>query len=154
MNDLPAAIRVLTDTEAERLLATLARHRLQPGAGAVTTCSPEVVSALAQTVGDVPPSGTATRGELARATLLLLATDPALQPQLDALIRNPSAEKYAADPITLTLVATAAVLALQTHVKIEYDDSKGWRVKFEKPTADKTLMGQVVGLLQRLFPHS
>jgi hypothetical protein len=154
MNDLPTAIRALDDATAERVLSTLARHRLQPAAGAVTTLTADLARALTQSTGEVAEVAQATPGELARATLLLLADDPARPPELEALVTNPPAQRMGVDPVTLTALTTVALVVLQTYVKIEYDKKTGLRVKIERRPADKSLLGKVVGLLARLFPGS
>jgi hypothetical protein len=110
-----------------------------------------LLQALAQEVGDVPEAPSATPGELARATLLLLAEDASRQEELRDLLSNPPAGKFGADPVTLTLLGTAALVVLQTHLKIDYDPKKGFRIKVEKRPLDKSLLGQVIGVLKRLF---
>jgi hypothetical protein len=154
MTDLPASIRALDDTTAEHILAIVARHRLQPSAGAASTLTPELAQALASAVGDVPDVPAATPGQLARSTLLLLAEDPDRQVELQALMDNPSAAKFTADPVTLTILSTAALVLLQSYVKVEYDRQKGFRVKIEKQPLDKSLLGQVIGLLKGLVFRS
>jgi hypothetical protein len=67
MNELNASIRALDDATAERLLATIARHHLQPGAGTVTTLTPTQAKALANEIGITPSAAPTTPGELARA---------------------------------------------------------------------------------------
>jgi hypothetical protein len=148
MSDLAASIRTLEDGTAERILATVAKHRLQPTGDVVTALTPELAQVLTQATGETPSASPATPGELARTTLLLLAEDPARQAELQALVRNPPAEKFAVDPLSMSVLTTAALVALQMHVKIEYDKQKGWRVKLEKPTADKSLLGKVIDLLK------
>jgi hypothetical protein len=154
MNDLAASIRALDDATAERLLATVAKHRLRAPAGTPATPTPELTEALAQAVGPAPAAAAPTRGELARATLLLLAEDPARQKELEALIRHPPPEVYAADPVTLAILGTAAVVVLQSYIKVEYDQKQGIRVKIEKQPLDKSLLGQVIGLLKGLFTRA
>jgi hypothetical protein len=151
MSDLTAAIRALDDNAAERILGTVAKHRLQPGPGTVTALTPELADALADTTG-APAPATATPGELARTTLLLLAEDPARQPELQALVSNPPAQRYV-EPVTLIALGTVALIALQTYVKIEYDAKKGCRIKIEKKPADNSVLGQLIGLLKTLAAH-
>src|SRR4051812_46956827 len=118
VNDL---ILALDDPTAERILTTIARHRLQPAPGTVTTLTPRQADVLATEIGANPSTAPATQGNLARATLLMLAADPDRRPEVEALVNNPAPQKYAVDPITATLLTTAALVALQTYVKIEYD---------------------------------
>ena len=117
----------------------------------MTSLTPSQAEALAQEIGTPPGAGPATPGELARATLLLLASDPDRQPEVQALVKHPPAESFGIEPISATLLTTAALVALQTYVKIEYDGKKGLRVKIEKPAMDKTLLGKVAGLLKGFF---
>jgi hypothetical protein len=144
-------ILALDDATAERILATVARHRLQPTAGTLTTLTPAQADALAREIGSPPSTTPGTRAELARATLLLLAEDPDRQAELQALVRHPPAEKLGIEPITATLITTAALVALQTYVKIEYDAKAGLRVKIEKPSADTSLLGKIAGLCKGFF---
>ncbi len=149
---LTDAILALDDTTAERLLATIARHRLQPPPDTVTTLTPAQAEALAGEIGTMPGDTPATTGELSRATLLLLAADPDRQPEVQALVQHPpSAARFGIDPISVTLLTTAALVALQTSVKIEYDGKNGLRIKIEKPKMDKTLLGKVASLLKGFF---
>jgi hypothetical protein len=154
MNGLTASIHGLKDATAERILATIANHRLQPTGGSATTWTPELSQALTQAIGEVPDTTTGTHGDLARATLLLLAEDPARRPELQALIENPPAEKFAVDPVTITLLGTAALVVLQTYVKIEYDKKLGIRVILERQPPDKSLLRQIVGLMSGLYARS
>jgi hypothetical protein len=43
---------------------------------------------------------------------------------------------------------------VQSYVKVEYDRQKGFRVKIEKHPPDKSLLGQVIGLLKGLVLRS
>ena len=149
--NLTDAILSLDDAPAERILATIARHRLQPPAGTVTALTPAQADALAHEIGTAPLAARATPGELARATLLLLAADPNKQAEVQALVENPPAESFAFEPITATLLTTAALIALQTYVEIEYSGQTGLRIKIKKPSMDKTLLGKIAGILKNFF---
>jgi hypothetical protein len=151
MNDLTASIRALDDATASRLLATVAKHRLQPSGDTITSLTPELTQALAAVAGDISGAAApATPGELARATLLLLAEDAGRQAEIRALIDHPSTPSYGADPVTFTVLSVAALIAIQSYVEVEYDQKKGLHVKLVKQPLDKSLLGKIIGLLQRL----
>jgi len=147
-------INALDDNTAERLLATLAENRLLPPDGAAAAPTPDLIEAMDREVGPAPVAAAPSRGELARATLLLLAEDPDRRAEIDTLIRRPPPDVYAADPVTLIVVGTATLAVLQSYIKVKYDQEKGLRVKIEKQPMNKTLLGKVIGLMKGLFVRS
>jgi hypothetical protein len=155
MSTLSTAIRALDDDSAKDILAAVAERRLQPGDGAVTEITPELMQALAGAVGGAGDTASATEGELARSTLVLLAEDPARQGELQALVGNPqSARTFAVEPITFAILSTATLIALQTHVEISYDRKSGWKIVVKKMPTTGGLLGQIVGVLKHLALHS
>lgn len=150
MNDLATAIRTLDDPAAEAILATVAEHRLRPRDGDVTALTPEVARALADAVGESDDSPPATRGELARLTLLLLAEDPDRRREIEPMVRNRAANLESYGAVAVVVVTTAALLALQIGGKVSYDKKNGWKLKVEKKAADSSLLAKIVGLFKRL----
>lgn len=146
MTALLHRIETLSDAEAQRILTTFARN--QPGYSD-STLSPELTAALRH-----EPDLTATAaspGDLARATLLLLADDPQHRPIIDAMTIQPPAQR-------LGLVEAAAVIGgvlfvLGTHIKIERNAEGAWTVKIEKKPTDpkllKSLMEKLLGLTRQ-----
>jgi hypothetical protein len=82
---------------------------------------------------------------VAKAALALLAADPAMTPDLDALIDNPPVEDFA-DPVTLG-IGVAALIILQSHIKIERDKAGKWMFKFEKKPMSDALLKQLISKL-------
>ncbi len=137
MPDLTSAILALDAATATRILSTIAEHRLSPIPGVPTHIDPELAQALASEVG-VTPSNTVSEGELARQSLLLLAEDPERLAELQYLVENPPAAAF--DPVTFLAVGAAALLLLQSHIKIQRDPKKGWSFKFEKKPANDSVL--------------
>ncbi len=118
----------------------------------VTQAEPGIQSALENTFELPESSDTPTQGELARQALLLLAEDPAYQEPLSALISGPPPVSFGVDPVTLTAVITAAIVVLQTRVKIEKDKDGNWTVLTDRKAASNSLLKALVQKLLALMP--
>jgi hypothetical protein len=91
-----------------------------------------------------PPS----EGELARAALRVIASDPEHRIGVQALLDHPQAEKFV---VAETGVLVPLVLiALQTHFRFERDQRGKWTVKVEKKPTDPTLLKDFVKKLLSL----
>jgi hypothetical protein len=151
MDDLPALIHDLDDATAERILATVAQHRLRSGTATALTPAPDLGRALADAAGTAPSSATVSAGDLARHSLLLLADDPAQHEALRGLIENPPARSFV-DPLTAIAVGTAALCILQTYVEIERDPKKGWSIKIKKRPTSEKLLQLLIEKVSRYLP--
>lgn len=144
MTTLPQRIQTLSDADAQHILTTFAKN--QPGYRGATL-STELTEALRH---DPELAATATsKGDLARATLLLLADDAQHRPIIDAMMSNRPAQQFG-------LVETAAVLSavlfvLGTHIALERDKAGQWRFKVEKKPTDTSLLKS---LIQKLLGFS
>ena len=140
-------IASLDDATARRLLATIARAQANP---AETTLTPELRHALQGFMPDLAATVSVSEGDLARATLLLLADDPQQQPILAALIEGPAPTQFGV--LETAAVVTAVLLVLQTHVKFERDKDGHWSLKIEKKPTDNSLLKSLVQKLLSFAP--
>ena len=143
MSDLAARIQALEPEVAEQILRTIAQHRLS--AGQPTDMTPYV--ALAETLaaeGTATPDHAALTGDLAKTSLLLLADDHAMQPVLSSMIDNPPAVSFS---FTALGIGVAALVVLQSHIKIEKDKDGKWTFKYEKKPTDPELLKEVIAKL-------
>lgn len=134
-------IDALADDEAMDLLERFAagnRHQAD-----VTEWTPEVRAALAELAAISEDTAVSSQGELARATLQLLATsDPSIAETLDQLHSGTQAEAIG---FLLTVgVVTAAIIALQTKVTFEAHEDGTWSVAIDKGPLDDTLLKQMI----------
>jgi hypothetical protein len=144
----PARIASLDDPTALRLLSTVARPRLRAG-NLETSLTPDLGDALRDAFG--PPSSVRpTDGDLARAALLLLAADPAMEPPLAALLDGPQPERF--DAIETVSLLVGALVVLQTHVRFERTAAGKWKVLVDKPTTKDSLLKPLVEKLLALLP--
>jgi hypothetical protein len=146
MTTLPRRIQTLSDADAQHILTTFAKH--QPGYRD-TTLSPEITEALHQ---EPELAATATsRGDLARATLLLLADDAQHRPIIDAMMSNRPAQQFGL--VETAAVMSAVLFVLGTHIALERDKAGKWRFKVEKKPTDtsllKSLMRKLLGFSQK-----
>ena len=88
-------------------------------------------------------------GELARQSLLLLSQDEEYRAPILMLIHAPAqARSYAFDPVSGTLLISAALFVLQTHIDIRRDNEGRWTFKFiKKPTKDSIITPLVTKLI-------
>jgi hypothetical protein len=143
MDDLNDQLAKLDDAAAERILAAVTRHRLNTGEAARLPLVPELGRQLADDTRIAPVGGPVSNGDLARASLLLLAAEPSYQPALRAFVSNPPAQDYA-DPLTVILVGTAALAVLQTCVKVERDAKGKWTFHFSKEPSSNPLLKSLI----------
>jgi len=146
MSQLEQIMSRLSDQEAMRIVHTIARA--EAGSGQVMELTPEIRAALADTV---PPAdgetGSPAEGDLARATLLWLGSDPARRDAILALAQHPPAERFV-EPGTIVLSAAVLIL-LQTHVRFERKPDGTWSLKVEKkPTSESLLKSLIQKLLE------
>lgn len=140
-------IQNLDDETAVRILETVARARMR-GADVQTDLTPELRQALRDQLPASAGDQSADTGELARQALLLLAEDPETSAAIEHLIENPQPPMRFGLGTTVAIV-TAAMIALQTHVRFEKDSSGKWKLLVEKmPTKDgllKDLVSRILG---------
>lgn len=142
----PARLAALDDPAALHLLSAVARPRLRAG-GLQTDLTPDLADALRDAFGPPGPDRPAD-GDLARAALLLLAADPAMETPLAALLDGPQPERFDAAE-TVALVVGALVI-LQTHVRFERTAAGKWKVLLDKPSTSDSLLKPLV---QKLLAH-
>jgi len=138
-------IRNLDDATAIRVLRSFAQAEIHRGE-LTTELQPELRRALEEQFG--AEQAAAGEGDLARAALLLIAQDPQYRPALEALIAGPQPTRMG--PVTTIALVTAALIALQTHVRFERDQQGRIRLKIEhKPMSDRLLKD----VIQKLFGY-
>ena len=145
MTDLAARIQALEPAEAERILQTVARHRLSRGDAKNIAPDAPIATQLASEI-QASPADAATAGELARAALLLLADDPSTQTVIAQMLDHPPAEAFA-DPTTMLGIGVAALVILQSYFKVERDKSGRWTFKIEKQPLNQSLLKDVIAKL-------
>ncbi len=144
-------IEALDDKTAVHILNTIAQSRMRDGNYA-TDATREMSDALQNAFEIDPSSEAAAEGDLARQALLVLSEIPEFQGPLSAMVDNPRPASFSLDPIVATAVLTAALVVLQTHVKIERDKKGKLSVLIEKkPTKDK-LLNPLVQKILSLIP--
>ncbi len=152
-------ITSLDDATAKRVLVAIAQGRLSDG-DVQTELTPELVEALqdAFAAGDSPgeaiaapgsgdpspgsaagSSGPASDGDLARDALAVLVDeDPQVTEHIEALAEAPPTRSFSL--VGAVALTTAALLVLQTHVRVERTETGDWSVLVEKkPTKDRLL---------------
>ena len=145
MND---RLATLDDPTALGLLTAYATPKLRHD-GLQAALTADLHKALASTYGIA--SAAPSEGDLARATLVFLASDPATASILAALLDGPQAEHFGKPAGSRALSVTVAVLlALQTHLRIERDTAGKWNFLIDKPTASEELLKPIVQKLVAL----
>jgi hypothetical protein len=84
-----------------------------------------------------------SEGDLARSTLLLLASEPDYREGLAALVANPPPQRTLGPWETMAL-ASAVLVVLQTHFKFERDKQGRWTVNLEKKPTNTELLTAVI----------
>jgi len=145
MESLPSLIAQTDGPTALRILSTIASHRLR-SAPPPPDWTPDLAQALQQSTA-LSPLPT-TDADLARQTLLLLATDPEMHAPLHALLTTPPPKSFSlVGAIALT---TFVLLVLQSHIKFARTPDGKWSVAYEKkPTTNAILKP----LIQKLLSH-
>ncbi|MCP4107679.1 MAG: hypothetical protein GY749_19395 [Desulfobacteraceae bacterium] len=67
------------------------------------------------------------------------------------MINGPQARTFGTDPVTIAAVITAAIVVLQTRVKIEKDKDGKWTVLIDRKAASTSLIKTVVEKLVALM---
>ena len=131
-------IRTLDDSTAMRVLETMIRPRIDAGEASLEW-SPELGQGIARQL-DVSGDAPADSGELARQTLLLLYQDPQYRGPITAIIKNPPPQRFFLGMVGGTILITAALFALQSHIEFGFDKERRWYFNFKKePTKDSIL---------------
>lgn len=148
--DTPLAetISALDDAKAVRLLDSATRAGWRDDA---LKWSPELGRALREHFGPPAPESAASRGELARGALLALAADPQHAEPIRALIAGPAPTRFALDPVSGTLLISAALFVLQSHIEIERDKQGRWTFKFKKEPTSESLLKPLIQKLVALI---
>jgi hypothetical protein len=147
MSQLEHVILRLSDQEAIRIVHTIARA--EAGSAQVMELTPEIRAALADAVPSADEdTGSPVEGDLARAALLWLGSDPARTDGTLALAQHPPAERFA-EPGTIVLSAAVLIL-LQTHVRFERKPDGTWSLKVEKKPSSESLLKSLIQKLLEL----
>jgi hypothetical protein len=135
----------LDDTRALQLLTAMVRPRLRAG-GVHTELPPDLRHALATQFIPGVAAEPASEGDLARQALRLLADDPAHRAALQAMLEHPPPEHFG--PGESVALIAAALVVLQTHMRIERLPNGKWSLLVEKkPTSEGLLKSLVQKLL-------
>ncbi|EGJ51771.1 hypothetical protein [Desulfocurvibacter africanus] len=133
-------ISSLDDAMVLAVLGTLARSRIRSGE-CITEPTAEIVAALSREFAIAPSITPVSPSEFARASLQLLAQDPAMAQNIEALTTGPRPKAFI-DPGTVAVVV-AAFVALQTEVKITRNTNGQWTFSLRKPTMSDSLLRKV-----------
>ena len=141
------AIEQIDDAEAVRILDTLRQHALNADES-VTDCPTELREALQAEFGVPTEPSPASEGDLARAALALLAENPQLATNIQAMISQPAARAFSS--VETALVVTACLIALQTRVRFHRQKDGQWTFTLDKPSSSE---GLITRLAQKLLSH-
>ena len=150
MSDFADRIDALSPAQVVRVLTAITRARVHRGTAVDLAPDAALVEGLAATA-DTVPDAAASAEDVARASLLLLAADPTMAPALDGLIDNPPPEDFL-EPVGIIALGAAALVVLQSYIKIERDKTGKWTCKFEKKAMSESLRKQLISKLGRWFP--
>lgn len=142
---LESRIAALDDNAAVRLLQRFAAAQ-PPG-----DAPPALDAPLARQFGDlldIAAGPVASSGEVARATLALLARDSAHRAGITTLVESPPPERYGA--VETAVLVSAVLIALQTHVRFERDKQGKWNVRLDKKPTDTALLKDLIRKLLSL----
>jgi hypothetical protein len=129
------------DEAAVRLLQRFAAA--QPKRDVPATVDAAVADQMRKEYGLTAEKATGTtEGSLARAALLVIASDPEHRTGIEAMLNNPGGEKFVV--VETALLVSGVLIALQTHVRFERDKQGKWEVKFEKKATDSSLLRDLV----------
>lgn len=139
------------ETEGQRR-ALAAFASMQRDAGdVITEIDDQLIQALREQFGDVSVADAPTDTDLIAAAFELLAADPQHAPAMKALSQGPQAQRFTG--IELLAAGTVALIALQSHVRIERTSTGKWRVLVEKkPTSEQLLTRLISQVLGRWLP--
>ena len=139
-----AKIATLDDRAALDIVTRYAAARLRAGE-LETECTPDIRQALTDEFG-TSTAGEVSEGDLARAALAVLAEDPRNHDMLQAFLDGPPAERMGV-AATIAIV-TAALVVLQTSVKIEHKDGRTTVVIHKPSMKDSALVKLAAKLLR------
>lgn len=91
---------------------------------------------------DAEPTAAASGGEVARAVLLVLASEAEQRAGIAFLLDGPATRSFAA--AETALLVSAVLVALQTHVRFERDKEGKWTLKIEKKPTDTRLLKDLI----------
>jgi len=137
--DLTGLIRELDDASAVRSLVAVARV-LAREENVETELTAEAVAALEGSFGDAEPAAPEA-GDLARSALALLARDPSMAPDVARSLNLPSTRSF--DAGSAMLLASAVLVALQTHVRFERDKRGRLSLLVEKKATSDSLLSDL-----------
>src|SRR5580658_3598404 len=132
-------IQHLDDRKAEQILVAIARSLRSSGVKPPTWSS-DLEHAVASEFDVEPGAPPVSDGELARQALVLLAEDPEMHASIETMAANWDDSVQRFDFGAALSLTTAALIALQTHVKFERTSNGKWTLRIEKkPTRDGLL---------------
>jgi len=142
--DLAEKIDSLDDSQAIEVLQRFS------GAIRAQSCPPTLDSAMTRQLEQqaklsVELPLTVTGGDLARASLRLVADHPVHQAGLDALINHARSKSFAL--VETATVVSAALIALQTHATFVRDKNGRWSVTLEKKPTQVALLKDLLAKL-------
>ena len=139
----------LSDEGARRILETIAQARIRAGGQAIAL-DHDLARALTEEFTVAPGGAAASEGEVAREALRVLAEEPGTAEAIATMAEHlPEGGEKFVEPGTIAL-ATAVIIALQTHVRIEFKDGK-WSFLSERKAAKDSLVRPLVEKLVGLF---
>ena len=140
-------IEQLNNADAVRILDTLRKNALNSNES-VTECSTELQEALQAEFGSPTETSPVSQGDMARAALTLLAEDPQLAANIQALTSPPPVKFLSG--VETALVVTGCLLALQTRVRFHRQKDGKWTFTIDKPSTSE---GTIAKLAQTLLSH-
>jgi hypothetical protein len=140
-------INSLADPTAVRILGIFARRS---AGGRETELTSEIRRTLQEEFGVAPASDRPSEGDLARQALIVLAQDPETREAIAALSKGPPPQSF--EPVTTVILITAALIALQTHVRFERDASGKLKLFIEKKATKDALLKPLVQKLISYLP--
>ena len=139
----------LSDDRARRILETIAQARVRRGGQAIRL-DRDLARALTDEFAVAPGGASASEGDVAREALRVLADEPGTAEAIVTMAEHmPETRGTFVEPGTIAL-ATAAIIALRTHVRIEFKDGK-WSFLWENEAAKDSLVRPLVEKLVGLF---
>jgi hypothetical protein len=143
---MDADIATLNDVTAKQILATVVRAHMRSGVQA-PAADPELQHALSDAFAIAPADATVSQGDLARQALALYAEDPDTREAILRLREEYENTSFSVGGVDIALF-TLAIVALQTHVRIDRDPKGKWSVHVEKkPLKDNLLVSFVRGVI-------
>jgi hypothetical protein len=150
-------IATLSNLDAELCLKGIVKQMADanPELGEILS-SPTLAAKVVESVGTqtgagmLKESAVTDRDGAIRAILLQMANDPVFAPRLDAWLSG--SRPLLLEPITTTLILAGVVIALSTHVKIDYenkDRKKNLKIKVEKKPSSKSIIQKILSFAHR-----